>query len=50
MGKLGPVGVVFSGDLLPNVRKIKAAVRRAGPPSRNNGATGDSTQIPCSIL
>lgn len=32
MGKLGPMGVVFSGDLLPNVRKIKAAVRRARPP------------------
>lgn len=32
MGKLAPMGVVFSGDLLPNVMKVKAAVRRAGPP------------------
>lgn len=32
MGKLGPMGVVFSEDLLPNVRKVKAAVCQAGPP------------------
>lgn len=32
MGKLDSMGVVFSEDLLPNVRKVKAAVCQAGPP------------------